>query len=305
MIDWKALFSAMGVDWRDRGPNTTRNDVNICCPFCGDDYGYHLGVSITGSTKFYCFRNSEHGGRSPVFLLHALGATRKEADELIAEYGNGEEAPAEKSPPSPASITKKWRNFSSAVWSSDCLDYLRGRGFEDPKKLAQKYDLRFSPEGKWARRVMMPVKLNGEVVSWTARSIDDGRIPKYLMQSVVFPGLVYVPRVSTDIMVAVEGPLDALKICGAEMGHVGALALMGKALNARKLIILTKLLKGVRKLVFAPDADVDVVARERMRNLLKVTRLGQGAIPILVPPDPFKDAGAMPYRAIRQWVHTV
>lgn len=301
MIDWKQLFSAMGVEWRDRGPNTTRDDVNICCPFCGDDYGFHLGVSITGGNKYYCFRNTEHGGRSPARLLQALGASYEESKQLVEEYGDGE-APIQVSSTPPASIAKSWRKFMSAADCPECMHYLRQRGFNEPQTLAKRYDLRYAPYGRWARRVILPVKLDTSVVSWTARSIDAHRIPKYMMQSVIYPGLVYTPKLSRDTMVIVEGPLDALKIAATNMEHVGALALMGKALNSRKLIILTQLLRETRKIVFAPDADVDAVSSSRMLSLLKLTSMGR-PIHSIRPPANYKDAGEMPLDVIRPWVN--
>lgn len=301
-VDWKSLFSAMGVDWRDRGPNTTRHDVNICCPFCGDDYGYHLGVSLR-STAYFCFRNSEHGGRSAGWLLRHLGATSDEAESLLKEYSDGAEIPVTKSAARPDDITRDWRKFHPASGSDACMDYLRSRGFSEPVVTSQRYGLRYAPIGKWARRLILPVTLDGSVVSWTARAIDEDRRPKYLMQSVVFPGLVYMPRLSRDTMVIVEGPLDALKIAACGLDHVGAVALMGKALNSRKLLILTRLLADTRKVIFAPDADVDVIAAKRMQQLLALTRMGKPTIPTIKPPAPYKDAGAMPFNAIRPWVH--
>lgn len=86
-IDLRGLFDNLRVPWRDRGANTSRGNVNICCPFCRDDYGYHMTISETREGAYYCYRRpQEHSGGNLVRVLVKLGASRTEAISLINNF---------------------------------------------------------------------------------------------------------------------------------------------------------------------------------------------------------------------------
>jgi hypothetical protein len=86
IIAWRDAFSALGVEWIDRGRNTSRKSVNIKCPWCElDDPSYHLAVSLHGH-GYYCWRDSRHSGTNYERLLVKLGVKRSEAIRLLNDY---------------------------------------------------------------------------------------------------------------------------------------------------------------------------------------------------------------------------
>ena len=110
------------------------------------------------------------------------------------------------------------------------LSYLRGRGFDDPVRMAQRYALHYSFRDKWKWRLIIPFYEAGDLVGWTGRSIDSRVALRYLTlpndveaakRLGSAPAIAqmdrYVWRMDKVLrggrtLVIVEGPMDALKL---------------------------------------------------------------------------------------------
>lgn len=311
MIDWEGLFTEIGVSFRRRGANTSRKDINICCPWCGDDYGYHLGISLS-QPNYYCFRDpGEHSGKHLPHLLMGLGVPNHEIDRLLAEYDT--EAAIEPPPPPPLSdLILKWNYFEPLQHSSAHLRYMQEeRGFPNVEEVAKLYDLRYAPQGKWAQRVLFPIRVpiggdKADLVSWTGRAIKPSMQPKYLMQSTASPELLYIPRPLTNVVVLLEGPLDALKFAAA-VEDASSIAILGKALMTEKLAAIRRIFKHFMfpdYLILALDSDVpDRQIRQTAANLKPLVY--PATIIVSKIPNQFKDVGAMSYSEICSWVESL
>jgi hypothetical protein len=304
MIDWKQLLTDYHIPWRDKGKNTSRKDVNICCPFCGDDTGFHMGISLDNPTNFYCFRGTRaHSGKSYPWLLSALGLNTMEITKVLKEYDNAYAIP-EEVPPDPKSITTRWKRFDRASGSISMLTYLLDRGFPDADRVANQFDLRYAAEGKWAQRILFPFYERAEVVSWAGRAIRDSFTPKMLMQDNQHPGLIYTPiRRPKDKGVLIEGQFDALK-CAAYREDYFPMALSGKGLTDSKLIRISAVCHTykIKTLYQVFDADVALSTRTQSLGMLK-SALGRSVeVKTLALPRHYEDPGAMPPKVVENWL---
>lgn len=298
-IDWRNLFTSIGVAWRDKGSNCVRGNVNISCPMCGNDPSYHLGVSEE-IEAYYCYRDSRHKGRSFLRLLYLLGFSRNEGAKLLNAHQGRAKVVAEVAPRLAIAINREWQSFRPATSHLPALHYLEKRGFRNARLTVERYDLRYAPLGKWAGRVLMPLVDNETVLTWTGRAWDN-RVPKYLMTADKIDGAVYVPRLPRSLVVLCEGPMDALKIAAAtEDEDISAIALVGKGLNASKLLRLARITKG-KTVLFCPDADVAVGEAYNLLNQLATT-LDHVFMNLLRLSDGDKDPGDMALEAIPAWI---
>ena len=297
MISWHKLLDEVNVPWKDAGRNTSRGNVNVCCPACGDDYGYHLSISLT-KQGYYCYRNpNEHSGTNFVSLLRKLtGFSYHETKKLISDYSGSEDFQVIEAKVS-VDLTKKWDQFDHADTDRRYTKYLTGRGFLDAEGTIQRFGLKHSPAGKWAQRLLLPIIEGDNIVSWTGRAIRPNLEPKYLTSELHHGGMVYIPRYVRAVKaIIVEGPLDALKLSAA-LPDVLSIALAGKALNASKLLRIRSLIMNCHVVLFAPDSDVGN-DRYFMLSLLKQV---SPTIDLLDMPQGYKDAGDMPEQLIRRW----
>lgn len=299
-IDWRSLFSELGVSWKDRGSNCVRGNVNIPCPACGNDPSYHLGVSEE-IEAYYCYRDSRHAGRSFVRLLWLLGQSRTEALALLNRHQGRVSVKPVEAPREQQATNKLWANFLPASQSPQAVAYLDARGFTNSAHVINRYDLRYTPQGKWSRRVLLPFLEGGEVLTWSGRTWEKARSPKYLTDEQKIAGLVYTPRLPRGIVVICEGPLDALKISVAtEDEDISAIALTGKGLNASKLLRLARLTRG-KRVIFCPDDDVSVGEAYNLLSQLRAS-LDATFMNVLRLPSGFKDPGEMALSDIAPWI---
>lgn len=305
-VDWRGLLDNARVPWRDRGKNTSRSNINVCCPWCRDDQGFHLGISLE-KEAYYCFRRPEHAGHNFVALLVKLGQPRVEAVKLLNTYRGDRAAPREAPEPLPASkAMQAWERFLPAAEAPAIIDYIAARLFDQPEEVARRYDIRCASYGKWAYRMIMPIMLGGELRSWTGRGIRADMVPKYYTMDSHLEGLVYLPRPARRTLIITEGPLDALKLAAAgERLPMAAVALTGKQLNAPRLLNVQQLAEAgmTDRVLLCLDADTSSAEATRMIAELRGNlRLDVQRLKL---PAGYKDAGAMPQQFATEWLQGI
>lgn len=304
--DWRSLLGEHRVPWADRGPNTSPENINVACPWCGNDPSYHLAISTT-KDGYYCFRDNRHRGRNMVYLAMAVcdigryDATRLLNTHLL--YTSGVRDPI--TPAEPTKMLHAWNRFQPAGESQACLDFLADRGFPDPVADTVRYNLRYAQEGEWAGRLLVPLTIGGAIISWTGRLIGDKPGPKYRTQPAPGFPVLYAPRQDTigEVTIVVEGPLDALKIASACHSHQPSIlpvALCGKQLNAAKLMEIRWYTSGCKLSLVALDADV------KLGEIYEVVAELSGALRIPVRrialPAGAKDPGELAHERIMPWL---
>lgn len=310
-IDWRGLLSEIRVQWRDRGANVSKGNINVACPWCQNDPSFHMGISEAREAH-YCFREpNRHSGTSFIRLLMGLGVNRNEALRLLNRYKRGVAVETEKPRKSISldSVSMGWSRFQSATQSPACLEYLASRGFPNPADTAARYDLRFAREGSWARRLLIPISnLDGKVMSWTGRALIDLK-PKYLaLETHPDPYLPSLSKPPGSVLVIVEGTMDALKghdacrrsIAGQQFVFV---ALHGKSISPPKLLMLRELAKGCDGALLALDSDVTLasihVIKAELASAIKLRYIGRARLP-----RGFNDPADMPAGEIPIWLST-
>jgi hypothetical protein len=127
-------------------------------------------------------------------------------------------------------------------------NYLIQRGFDDNSidDLVRLYDIRTARDGHYASRIILPYYLDGKLVTWTARAIA----PSEIRYKDLPRDLSLVPPKETlynhdciadggDILVIVEGPIDALKLDFYGRAHgVRAVALSTNSVSGMQLDML-------------------------------------------------------------------
>jgi hypothetical protein len=297
-IDWKSLFTEIRVDWKDRGPNTSKGNTNIRCPFCGPaDRGFHLAVS-NEIEAYHCYRNpGNHSGRRFSSLLYQLGVPRTEAIRLLNKHRQDVVA-ADRVPEPVAPAGGTWNSFQTAAASDTYLDYLHKRGFDHPAHTATRYELKYAPGGRWAQRLLIPVYDGEQLLTWIGRAIRKDLEPRYYNRPCNDDSYVYLPRAPRRVMFLTEGPIDALKVAVAlDRYDAGAVALCSKNLNASRIARLHAM--QCSKIYVMLDSDASLLNSFAMHKELA------RACPSLYigrtrPPAPYKDAGEMSEQAIKE-----
>lgn len=305
ILDWRGVLSELGIPYYERGPNCSAGHINIPCPFCQDDPSWHLSIrEETG--QYYCFRDPRHSGSSPRRLLSRLVGP-SELEQILRKHSRWEDLPYRG--PSPSfqrqdSAISPWRCFLPARNSTECLEYLHHRGFPNPSLTADALDLRFSPVGEYAGRILFPLtNLSGELISWTGRSIRPGLEPRYKTEPVPSGTPSYFGDLHKPHLILVEGPIDAAKINITGVPGIGAVALTSLRLSETKMRELKSL--KVERISLCFDKDVSYSLARSTLDLFRLIGDRSKRVDLLRLPSGYKDPGEMPCQAIKAWLSSI
>ena len=224
--------------------------INVECPFCTGNPGYHLGYEEAGSgTGFVCYRCGGKGGvRTIAALCHV---SYNEAKEIISQYGGR-----------PYQVqVKRWNEWKLGESvappvglrrvSLRGLKYLKNQGY-DAEELEHLWDIKMTgPVGRYKFRIFIPIKFQGFTVSFTCRSYVGSDV-RYLScpsaeekipHKQILYGIDEVPN--RNRIVVVEGCTDVWRL------GPGAVATFGTKVTQSQL----KLLSAFKKIVLIRDSD--------------------------------------------------
>lgn len=289
-MNWVSFLEQRGIEFVDRGPSTSKDNIYVACPFCGDaDHGHHMGISLKGS-GWGCWRNTTHRGRNPAKLVQALlRCSWEEANSIAGRGGrvvSGLRGIMDRLQGKVFSDTPKAlvmpEYFKPLVQeNSPHWNYFRGRGFkhQEIEDLSEKFDLRmvWGGMGLWSWRIIIPVyNEDGDLVTWTARSISDKGLryrtltadpakaeeDKLVAIHPISDCLLGVERLFTrkKILVVVEGPFDCMRMALEEDQYpVHVTCLFGKGVSEaqRDLLIRLRPFYDDVYLLLDPDASLD------------------------------------------------
>lgn len=213
------------------------------CPFCG---GADKLWSNTVTGFWICYKCSESGD-AVALVAQIDGLTRRAAWQWIeAEVAEGPSrtidqladlrdrdlAPKVDAPAGPARDLVPLPEDFVPVW--DPADrtwhipkYLEKRGIR--ARTAALFGLGYCESGLYADRLIMPVRMNGQLVTFQARSMS-GQIPKYTAPATGKEGSLYgydQAALATTVVI-VEGPTDVLSVVQAGFPAIG---LTGKVVS--------------------------------------------------------------------------
>lgn len=155
--------------------------VNMSCPFCTGNEGFHLGYNTDGD-YFYCWRC---GGKSLKYgLIKLLNMREPEVVSIISQYG-GKSFNKTKEHKEKIKIKPHKYPTNTTELLPKHITYLENRNF-NAEKLVKIWSLKgtdlYSILDKinYSRRVIAPIYWNGEEVSFQGRDITNKHPMKYL-----------------------------------------------------------------------------------------------------------------------------
>lgn len=294
-MNWEPFLSSYGIKYITKGPNLGRGWIGLSCPFCHDDPSYHLGVNIKHG-YWNCWRNSSHKGHLPHYLIMELiGCSYQQACDIV---GTGSKPNFSKrgdfsgkinldllSPnrdtqkPSELELLAEFRDIpTSALSRVFAIPYLmsRGNSQEESLSLARQFNLKFSMKGQFSYRIIFPITLFGNLVTWTGRTVIPKQVPRYKTLTTDYKKSreAGVPQAIESIhdclfdfdnlfenglggtLVITEGPFDAVRISqfGRDRRIFGT-CIFGIALTSPQIGLLARLAPRFRKVILLADRD--------------------------------------------------
>ena len=337
MFDWPDFLRRHRIEYVTSGPSITKGNIAVACPWCGSaDAGHHMGISLLGR-GWRCWRNpAEHKGRHPFRLVRALlGCSTAEALritgstsvptstdllEAVTDLLEPKEIVDEREPPK---LPETFRHLTDGYPASlPYRHYLDTRGYhDDDLPWLDELGIRYATRGMWRGRILFPVYLYGQLVSWTGRTVWSADGLRYRTLSVdgekarrggdrpaVVPinhSLLWHDRlldIDADTFVAVEGPFDALRIEKlARHDGVAATCLFGAVPTGPQLLLLYDLLPRFKHCYLLLDHDMSW-RNYRLGSQLAATNklVAAGLAPRFLPSD-LKDPGDIKMTRGRLW----
>lgn len=206
--------------------------VQITCPFCTGNPGWHLGYSYFGNF-FNCWRCGFH---PTLQVIQTLAVVHwEEAKKIYAKYCELYVPPSNIPHKTPKATQLSFPTGTSCILPKHRY-YLKKRDF-CPSEITKLWKIKATgPVGNYKRRILIPIIYNGRLVSFTSRDWTGTQSPKYKACEIekevihhkhILYGLDYV-RFNTGILV--EGPTDVWKL--------GKGAVCGFGINLKQIQIL-------------------------------------------------------------------
>ena len=214
-MNFQKLFEDYKIDYSLK---TNRGWVNTKCIYCGGS-SYKLGFNPT-EDYCTCFACGLHNLKET--LSKILSVPKKDINDVIEQYKTRTIILNKLN-------DKKTTAVKNLVLPTDTFTpierkYLKSRNF-NPSYLHKKYNVVGGGiVGDWKYRIIIPVIINGKIVSWTGRSIleksklDELKIPRYknleIKKSVINPKecLFNLDNSKNKTVVLTEGPFDVMRL---------------------------------------------------------------------------------------------
>lgn len=216
-MDVLRIYQDFSVDYVTEGQKHTRPGwVNVACPFCTGNQGYHLGWN-TYDDYYQCWRCGWHPPM--ITLAKLLNIPVGQVTELVRSYGVNRSFLTKKE------INKKGFIFPSGTieLEEQQIDYLKLRNFK-PKQLVKRWEIKAtSPTSKldnipYKYRILIPFKWNGQFVSFDTRDTTDKQKDKYKAcpierEAIEHKHIFYCKQEALGSTgICVEGPTDVWRM---------------------------------------------------------------------------------------------
>lgn len=299
MLDVERFLSDYGIEYVLEGPNTKKGNINIACPWCGDDPSHHMGIEPKKGW-YACWRNAQHRGKNLARLLAAISpVTYSEAVTLVGRNltelsttdlqaiadGRFFDEPKEESTESSVRTLNFPHNFRPLrVGAQESaarfyIDYIRHRGFDlvEVNRLCKVFGLLYCVSGYWKERIIIPVYMGRNLMTWTARSIYINPDLPYLSlrkeESVLnIKDCLYnfdsACATGGEVLFLVEGPGDVWRLdLIARKYNSRAVGLFSLTCEEGQLYCFDELIMGYKKLVILADRN-EILASQILLDTL-------------------------------------
>lgn len=173
VFDIESYLSSVGIPYKTDGKNVGSNDVNICCPFCGE-HRYHLGIHRTNGKLncWVCRFDGETKKPNIIRLIMSLESIPYPKAMVIFDKFSydGEQEEIVYNRVTKVQLPDEAEDFESTSFIRQrdlALSYLMSRGFG--WEHINQYKLKFCPNGGYAYRIIVPIYVDGELVTYIGR----------------------------------------------------------------------------------------------------------------------------------------
>lgn len=328
-FNWTSFLDSNHIHYATSGPNVSRGHVAIHCCFCGSaDQSQHMSINLKHG-GWNCWRSDNHSGKSPVYLVQALLACSRERAQAIVgdsvfipdnflDTVRGLVAPQQTALRKAIKLPPEFRPFDGRPSSRRFVEYLMGPDRQFTRKqidrMTSRYGLHYATSGKFKGRVIFPVTFEGELMTYTGRTIYKDTELRYKTLSYdpeleEFPAvgpisdfLLFYDRLmknanDCDTLIMCEGPFDALKVSviGTPCG-IDATCFFTASPSQSQIDLLGDLMPVYRHRYLLLDQGTLATA---LRTQIDMQSL---KIKVLTLPRAYKDPGLLDQKALLELV---
>lgn len=277
------------------GPNT--KEIMVSCPLHGKDKNPSMGINLEKGI-YNCFACGASGSIESLFYKVtglSLRKTLNIKDDPFSRFATPLPKHTEDDfKLKPIYINYNAGDFSEIGSSKECLDYLQSRGISN--SVAKALDFKYVEETRingtlFRKRLIIPVRENGKLISFEGRDITGSQTPKVLYpRNCSVNSLFDIDNLDKNRpLFAVEGLMD-LAVLRSCRGFKNSTSIFGANLTKRQI----NLMKDFPSIVYIPDSDD---AGEKTVNILRSSGLADVNV-LRLPPilfgSPIKDVGDIP-----------
>ena len=278
------------------GPDT--KEMMVSCPLHGHDKNPSMGINLEKGV-YNCFACGASGSIESLFYKvtgSSLKKTLNINDDPFSRFAIPPAKPNKEDDYKLKTIYINYnsRDFSEIKTSPDCMEYLEKRGISESTVRASscKYAEETRINGTlFKKRLIIPVRENGRIISFEGRDITGQQTPKVLYPKNCSVNTLFDIDLldKNQPLFAVEGLMD-LFVLRACRSFKNSTSIFGANLTKRQI----KLMSEFPSVVYIPDSDD---AGERTVSILKSSGLSN--VNILRLPSklfgvPIKDVGDIP-----------
>jgi hypothetical protein len=260
MFDSLKYLQDRGFHYITEGKNCSSGWTAICCPFCLDNK-FHGGFSPEGN--YYCWKCGYHPISDIIMILENVPPYK--AHQIEQEYERPSiQVPLEEHQIIKTSNKLRWP-LGTTILEYRHKQYLIQRGF-DPAYLIRKYKIKGTgPVGPYCHRIIIPIFLNGTMVSYQGRDITDKSPQRYKVcpkdEELIFhKEILYNIDNTNDKAVIVEGILDVWRLGD------GAVATFGTSATPKQISFIARRFKRIF-ILFDSEPPAQTKARKLMNTI--------------------------------------
>lgn len=258
------MLEELGLDYRESGKNVGKDWIGVCCPFCGDDLNYHLGVCLNAPV-ISCFRCGKDGNFITL-AIKELGSYDK-AIKFLKKLTPLELRTKEDNTEIDFITKLELPKNAGRLPTTYQINYLQKREY-NWKKLHDKYNLHYcGPTGDFANRIIVPVYQRRKLVTYTSIdiSVNSNLRYKHLSETksiIPIKKLLFgIENTNNHTVCVVEGLFDQFRIGD------GSVCGFGANITSDQILLLSKF----SKVYVAFDGDdPGRQAAIKLRNTLAV-----------------------------------
>lgn len=299
------------VPYRLSGKNVSSNFIGVNCPYCYNDSKFHMGIN-KWSGYYTCWRNKAHSGSQlSTILVKLTGCSLNETQYLFVErllvdddfnklkFRMFEIEQVSKQPKQELKFNSEFMPINNVGVTAQFWQYLYDRGLLNPDDIILKYGLMCALTGLFRYRIILPVYMNGKLVTWTSRSIIKHEPLRYLILSGelscidINQTLYNYDHInkSGEVLFITEGPFDVIKLYTILPQGFNVTCVFTKRISKEQAFLLWSLSHKYKKLILLLDKGEDMDSVRIVDKLSHINNLHYMPFPKDGIFSKIKDAG--------------